>query len=218
MSETLQAELELEGQIREKMEQELADRRATLEAEFDKRLTDKVREVSDQMQKENTKVVQEAIEKFRKEMAPPSEKDIQQLLEQEYIEFKVEVPYKGEKRVFTLKELPHAVEKRIFKKIKTILVPFASDLAAISLNLLQGDAAKKIVDMMNTFEPLLDCLVGICAICLNPFDEDKNITEEWVAENISSTRIVQIITAQVQCNRIRDFFSLVFQGSKLATR
>jgi hypothetical protein len=121
-------------------------------------------------------------------------------------------------KTFTIVELPHSVEKKILKRIKTILVPFASDLSAISMELLEGDAAKKIVQLMNTFEPVLDAMVALCTICLNPFDEEEDIDEAWVATHLSSTRIVKIVTAQLEVNRWRDFFSLLFRSTKSMTQ
>ena len=122
---------------------------------------------------------------------------------------------KMEKRTFVIKELPQAMEKKMFHTIKKTLLPFASDLAAISLNLLEGDAAKKITQLINTFEPILDIMTELCAMSLDPFGVDK-IDAEWVREHLSSNRIATIVTVQAQANRLRDFFALLFQGSKLA--
>ena len=202
-----QTELELEQQIRTK-----------LEAEYDARLQSEVNTISKRMTEENTKVLEAAIERFRKEMAPPSEKDVQKLLEQEYVEYQIDVKASGGTKHFTIRELPIAVEKKIYKKIKTILVPFASELGAISMNILEGDAAKKVLQLMNTFEPLLDVMICVCTICLNPYEEDKEVDEEWVRNNLGSTRIVKIVSAQLEANKMRDFFSLLFRNTKLLTQ
>ena len=192
--------------------------RSKLEEEYNTRLQTEVDSISKRMTEENQKILNNAIEKFRKEMTPPSEQDIQKLLEQEYLEFTVAVKVGKEKKSFTIRELPIEVEKKIYKKVKTILVPFASELSAMSMNLLEGDAAKKVVQLMNTFEPMLDVMVSVCTICLNPFEEDEEITEEWVRKNLGSTRIVKIVTAQVEANKMRDFFSLLFRNTKLLTQ
>jgi hypothetical protein len=202
-----ETELDIENRLRTKLQEE-----------YDTRLEAQVQKISSEMQVENKKMVEAAIERFRKEMAPPSTQDIQTLLDQEYVEFKIEVKAgKGEDakvKHFTISELPIAVEKKILKKVKLILVPFASELSAISLNLLQGDAAKKIVQIMNTFEPMLDVMVSVCTICLNPNDEDEEVTDEWVLKYVSATRIVKIVTAQMEANKMRDFFSLLFRNTK----
>lgn len=192
--------------------------RSKLEEEYNTRLQTEVDSISKRMTEENQKILNNAIEKFRRETTPPSEQDIQKLLEQEYLEFTVDVKVGKEKKSFTIRELPIEVEKKIYKKVKTILVPFASELSAMSMNLLEGDAAKKVVQLMNTFEPLLDVMVSVCAICLDPFQEDAEITEEWVRNNMGSTRIVKIVTAQVEANKMRDFFSLLFRNTKLLTQ
>lgn len=198
---------------REELEKKI---REELEVEYGTRLETQVKEISAKLQENNQKVMAEAVEKIRKEMAPPSSNDVQKLLEQEYEEFTVEVLGRGKKtKTFTLRELPQKVEKKIYKKIKDTLVPFSTEIASISMNLLEGDGAKKIVSIMNTFDPVLDVMVGIATICLNPYGEDEEVTEEWVAENLSSTRIVKVVTAQIECNRMRDFFSLLFRGSRL---
>lgn len=217
LMEDQQAELEV--RLREK-----------LQTEYDTRLESEVLKISQRMQTENQRIVADALERYKKEMLPPTEQDVQKLLSQEYVEFKIDirVPVKngpGEdsdskwtKKTFTIQELPQNIEKKIYKKIKGVLVPFSTELAALTFNMLEGDAAKKIVQMMNTFEPLLDVMAGITAICLNPYGEEEEITEEWVQEHLSSTKIVTIVWAQVEANRMRDFFSLLFQGSKLVPR
>ena len=202
-----QTELELEQKIR-----------AKLEEEYQTRLQTEVTQISQKMIEENKKILETTIERFRKEMIPPSEQDIQKLLEQEYLEFTIDVKTKKELKHFTIRELPVEVEKKIYKKVKAILVPFSSELSALSLNILEGDAGKKVVQLMNAFEPMLDVMIGVCTICLNPFEEDDEITEEWVRKNLGSTRIVKIVTAQVEANKMRDFFSLLFRNTKLLTQ
>lgn len=191
--------------------------RETLQKDYDLRLEEQVKEVTEKLTEQNKVMLDETIEKIKKELAPPSTEDVQKLLEQEYIEFTLEVTDRKskDKKKFVIRELPNAVEKKMYKKIKQILVPFSSDLAALSMNLMEGDAAKKIVNMMDTFEPMLEAIVSVCTICLDPFGEEEDVNEEWVRQNLSSTRIVKIVTAQMQCNKMRDFFSLLFQGSKL---
>jgi autotransporter translocation and assembly factor TamB len=196
--------------------------RSKLEAEYSTRLQKEINDISKKMTEDNKKIVAEAIERFRKEMTPPNEQDIQKLLNQEYVEFKIDIRYqakggedKWKTKNFVIQEVPNKVEKRIYASIKKILVPFATEIASITMNMLEGDAAKKVVQIMNTFEPLLDTMVSIATIVLNPYDEDAEVDEDWVRENLSSTRIVKIVNAQIECNRMRDFFSLLFQGSKL---
>ncbi len=206
--------------VAEEKEEDIESRlRIKLQEEYGSRLEVEIQKISGEMQKENKKIVEEAIERFRKEMAPPSEQDIQKLLSQEYMEFSVDVKTReGTTRTFTIREVPIDVEKKILKKVKTILVPFASDLSALSMNMLEGDAAKKIVQLMNTFEPMLDVSISVCTICLNPFGEDEEVDEDWVRKNLGATRIVKVISAQMEANKMRDFFSLLFRNTKLMTQ
>jgi len=188
--------------------------RKKLQEEYDSRLESEIKKISARMQEENTKIVQEALERYRKEMTPPTSEDIQKLLEQEYLEFKVDVRVGGTSKNFVIRELPQKVEKRMFKKIKDVLVPFSSELESVKMNLLDGDPAKKIVQLMNTFEPIFELMVSVAAITLNPFGEEEGINEEWISEHLSSTRIMHVVNAQMEANRMRDFFSLLSQSSK----
>ena len=198
--------------------------REKLQKEYDTRLEEAIKTTSAQLREENDKVVREHLERYRQEMAPPKPEDMQKLLDQEYVEFKVSlrVPTnddtsttKWKERTFTLYELPQKLERQVLKKLKSTLVPFSADLAALTMNLLEGDAAKKIVQLMNAFEPILEMMADIAAICLNPYGEDADITGDWVRENISSTRIAKIVSAQLEANHTRDFLSLLSRGSKL---
>lgn len=198
--------------------------RVELEAEYNTRLDSAVNKISQQMQQENKRVVEEALERYRKEMAPPSTEDVQKLLSQEYVEFKMEVKVPGVSgpdghpaytKEFVIQELPQKIERKIFKRVKDILLPFSEDLGALSIHLLEGDVSSKIIKIMNTFEPAFETMVAVSCICLNPYEEDKEVTEEWVRDHLSSTRILRVVMAQFEVNHMRDFFSLLFQGSTL---
>jgi hypothetical protein len=209
--------------LTEDLELDIENRlRTKLQEEYDTRLAAQVQKISADMQVENKKAVEAAIERFRKELAPPAEEDIQKLLEQEYVEFKIDIrDGKGREakvKNFIIAELPIAVEKKIFKKIKDILVPFASEIASLSMNMLEGDAAKKVVQLMNTFEPVLDAMVSVTAVILNPYNEDEEVTDDWVRNHLNATRIVKVVTAQMEAQRMRDFFSLLFHNTRLLSR
>ena len=77
MSETQTAVLnenELEAKVREQ-----------LDTEYQEKLKTQMKEIADRMTVDNQKMVTEAIEKIRKDMAPPSQADMQKLLDQEYL-------------------------------------------------------------------------------------------------------------------------------------
>ncbi len=200
---------EVEKQVREKLEPEYA-------AKLDKQM----QEYGEKLQEQNKKVIDEAINDLRKKMEPPNPEDLQKLLDQEYLSFKIKVASsrdgKEAERQFVIRELPQLVEKKFYAKIKDRLVPLASDIAALTLNLLEGDAARKVVAALNSFEPFIDLSAELVAIVLDPYEEEK-ITVEWVRANLSTTRIVAILNAQIECNRMRDFFSLLSRSSGLMT-
>lgn len=166
------------------------------------------------LREENTKAIDAAIKDIREKMAPPKPEDIQKLLDQEILEFNIDLPGKNgsEKKTFVIRELPQKVEKKIIKVAKTKLVPIAQELSSLTMNLLEGDAAKKIIDLMNAFEPVLDVVTEVCAIVLNPYGDEKDIDVDWVQEHLSTQKIGTIVMAQFECNRLRDFFLLLSRG------
>ena len=213
-------EVEVEKTEEQKVDFEVALRQK-LEEEYATRLQSEIQSISAKMQEENKRIVTEAVERMRKELTPPGPEDIQKLVSQEYQEYTIDVKYSSKtgggllEKHFVIRELPYAVEKKMYDKIKNMVVPMASDVASLTMHMLEGDAATKIVKIMHTFDPALEVMVSVCTLCLNPFGEEADVNEEWVRRNMSSARIVKVITAQIECNRMRDFFSLLFQGSKL---
>lgn len=192
-----------------------------VEAKYRLKFLDEVEKFKTQLNEQNKIAMEKTIVEFRKKMEPPTKEDIQLLLDQDYIDFHIKIPYKGKQkgaktvqRDFVIRELPQAIEKKFFSRVKDKLVPLAEEVANITLNLAGGDAARKIVSILDSFEPLLDVLAYAATLALNPYGEEEGIDEEWVRENISSTRIMQIVTAQGEANRMRDFFSLVSRKSK----
>ena len=157
----------------------------------------------------NAKMIQEELERIRKDFGPPKLEDIQKLLDQEYLTFTVLVPWPGEekKREFTIQELPQSVEKKFYKQIKSQLLPRAKELAALSFEVLEGKVEDKISAILEAFDPSFDILAAGVVLILNPRGETKEITQEWVQDNISSSRMWNILEAQMQVNRMRDFFS-----------
>jgi hypothetical protein len=56
-----------------------------------------------------------------------------------------------------------------------------------------------------------------CVICLNPKGTLAWLDVKWVKDNVSSERIYNILLAQVELNKLRDFFSHLFQGYQTTT-
>ena len=211
-------EAPITDQLRSEIEKEV---RAIYEAKFTKEIADELQKLREQ----NEKAIHIAVDEFKKEQQPPSEEDIRKLLTQEYMEFSVEVPWdsppadneytlEGEKKVrtFTIRELPQSKEKAFFRKLKEQIIPRASEIGALSFELLEGDVAKKITSAIETFEPAFDLMADACVMILDPKSKEK-LTREWVQDNLSSYRIWNVIFAQMQVNRLRDFFSQLSRGS-----
>jgi len=206
------------SQIREEVEKEI---RELYEAKF-------VKEIADYQQKlyeQNQQALTQAVEEFKKEQKPPTQEEIAQLLSQEYLEFNVELPWTDPPdpsctdlpacltRTFTIRELPQSKEKLFFQKLKKEIIPRASDVGALTFQLLEGDVAKKITSALETFEPTFDLMADACVMILDHKGKEK-ITREWVQDNLSSYRQWNIIYAQIQVSRLRDFFSQLSRGSK----
>lgn len=167
----------------------------------------------DEVRAEYEKVMKEELQKIRtqlqEEQKPPEHKDIQELLDQEYEEFTVPIFVNSEKKPFTLKELPQAAEIKFYNQFRKKLLEKAQSLKAFTqagMDMQFEDKAKAVLELLDeSFNALADTVV----IILNPFDDDKDITREWVQKNISSNRQWNIIEAQLKVNRIRDFFSRI---------
>ncbi len=205
--------------IRQDIEKEV---RSLYEAKFAKEVSDFKRDLGAQ----NETAIQEAIKEFRDSQKPPSEDEIRKLLNQEYLEFEVQIPWddppvplpegtgtENATRTFAIRELPQRVEKAFYKQFKEKLIPRASDLGALTFELLEGDVGKKITSLLETFEPTFDLLAEACVMILDPRGKEK-ISKDWVQNNLSSYRQWNIIYAQIQVNRLRDFFSQLSRGSK----
>lgn len=176
----------------------------------------------DEIRKNNDETFRKRMEQFeeeeRKKRKPLTTDELQTLLTKEYTSFTVKIPEGNEIHVFTLKELSQGVERELYKIVKESLTVLAQESGGISLRSIEGDILENIVGLMDVFIPMQDVLVKCCTLCLNPpkGEERKPIfdwlTENWVRDNLSNYRITTIILAQVEVNKMRDFFSILFQG------
>lgn len=171
-----------------------------------------------QLSDANAKLIEEELARIRKDYGPPKQEDIQKLLDQEYLTFTIQVPWPGtDKKEYVIRELPQAAEKKFYRQVKDQLLPKAKDIAAISFKLLEGNVEDKVRSVLETFDSTFDILADGVVIVLNPRDEVKEITRDWVQDNISSGRMWNILEAQMAANRLRDFFSkasLTMTGSQ----
>lgn len=198
---------EVEDALRKEIEASL---RVTLEAEYAEKLAKK----SHELDEENNRIIGRAIEEWNanqknKQLTP---EQLEKLLSQEYVTFPVKVMCtddSGEmkERTFTLVELPQAVEKKFYKMFKDKVKPHIARLAELVREVEGGKMDGKIETILELFDPAFDMLAAATAIVLNPYGKQKDVDEKWCAENLSSIRMWNIISAQEQINKLRSFFS-----------
>jgi hypothetical protein len=199
-------------QIRQDIEKEVKE---LYQAKFAKEISDYRQELNAQ----NEKAITQAIDEFKKSQQPPTEEEIRTLLSQEYLTFTVKIMMedkdtgKEKEREFVIRELPQKMEKAFYKQFKDRLLPRAQEFGELTFELLGGDVGKKITSLLETFEPTFDLMAEACSMILDP-KKKESIDAQWVQDNLSSYRQWNIIYAQMQVNRLRDFFSQLSRGSK----
>jgi len=171
--------------------------------------------VIDDLYQENEKRIQDNIKQWEeaeaKRRKPITGEELQQLLSQKYATFTVKIWSDGKEMEFVLRELPKYYEEMFYGKVKVVLKDAMEKLGGENLRSPSENTWDKIVGLMDLFEPAFNLMAECCAICLSPMDSSE-INAEWVSKNLSSYRIVNIIKAQVELNKLRDFFSELFQG------
>lgn len=198
--------------LRVEIEKEVQGRYA---AKFAKEIED----FRTKMQADNDAALQRVIDDWKAQQQPPTVEEIHTLLSQEYLTFPVVIPWESEtstekERTFTIRELPQSIEKKFYKNFKEQVISRASDLGALTFDMLEGDVGAKITKLLEVLDPAFDLMADAVVMILNPRGKEKEISREWVQENLSSYRQWNIIYAQVQVNRLRDFFSQLSRGSK----
>jgi len=162
-------------------------------------------------------------EEWVKKQTPPTENDLQKILSQEYTSFKFEVQIVNEDidsdkepevktYYFMIRELPSAIERKFYNAFKTRLLDKAGEIQAVvqaSMNTKFEDRLKKTLDL---FEDSFEVLAEGVVMCLNPFGKKSIVTKEWVQNSISLDRQWRVIEAQIEVNRLRDFFSKISQS------
>lgn len=190
--------------------------RQELEGDFIK----KYEQAASALRESNRLAIDAALEDLRKNATPPTPSEIETTLNQEYVTFRVSIPIRASEtksayvREFELVELPIAVEKKFYKIVGDKIKPRLKDLTAFDgSGFFDGDLNEKFGQFQSLFDPSLDLLCDVAALVLNPYDEDKEITSDWVSKHLASWRIWNLVMAQININRVRDFFSVVFRDS-----
>lgn len=202
-------------QVRSEIEPELR-------RDFERKKEVEIAQFKDELRKSNDETLREAIRNWedeeRKKRQPLDAEQLQTVLNKEYITFGVKIQYENKTIDFTLKELPQSIEREFYAITQKALSSISQELGGLNLKTFEGDILEKILGLMELFTPLQDILAKCCALCLDPpFGIDKKkrydwLTETWISDNISNYRITAIVLAQVEVNKMRDFFSLLFQG------
>lgn len=187
--------------------------RTELEVEYAKKMSDEL----DNLKTINKKHIDEQFEALKKSQEPMGEDELAKLLSQKYIEFPVplRVPNGDGSRIvkeFIICEQPSLVEEKFFKLLKKALIPVLQERESISFKLDSGSLIEKIQTVLDASEAALELGSSLVALCLDPWEEDKNINSQWVRKNLSTQRQAGIILAQFECNKYRDFFSQGFRS------
>lgn len=167
-----------------------------------------------ELQTENKKLLDAKLEEFRKAMTPPSAEELQKVLDQEYLSFGLKLRGRsGATKEFTIQELPMATEAKVVKMLQKTLGSRLKDFSSVewSAELSMIEKIERLMAMVpGALETLSDCL----AVCLDPWGEDSDITGLWVRENVSGSRMANILNAQIEVSRLRDFLSLASRFSR----
>jgi hypothetical protein len=177
---------------------------------------DKVRKESEDIAKEG---IEKLFAKWKEEQKPPSHDDIQLLLGQEYETFTLKLDSmdaSGEEQseMFTIRELPQAAEKKFYRQFKDKILSKAGALEAFTQAGIDKPFEEKAKAFLDLFEDSFDMLADAVVIVLNPFNKKQLITRDWVQNNISSNRQWQMVEAQIQVNKLKDFFSRLSQSGQ----
>ena len=180
--------------------------RGIAEADSARSLAERTKELIAQ----NTKMMEDEVKKLRDSIKPPDEKQLAELLAQEYGTMDVPVvSRKGVTKTFTLRELPQSCEKKMFDIIKVKIVPHMKELAAAEWSA-SSTGAERLQKVLDIVPDGLDMLADVCAICLDPYKEE-GVDRDWVQANMGSSRIINVVDAQMTISKIRDFGSAVYR-------
>lgn len=208
---------ELKASIRAELEIAI---RGEFEEKFEIWKTKELAELEEQNDEKIRGLVKEYMDKVDAERKPLDADAIQKLLSQDYVTFPVKVQSRDGKVVkeFVIAELPQEIEEKFYKFFKTQLLTRASDVAAFAQKTLDLPFEKRMTAFFNTVDGGFDILSNATSLVLNPFGEDQDITPEWCKKNLTSVRQWNIVRAQIEVNKLRDFFSQLFEsGTKIQT-
>lgn len=179
-----------------------------------------------QLREQNTIAIQEALAKLQRDNKPPTTEEIEQLLDQEYVTITLKLRIDDKTRQFVLGELPMGIERKFLKILTDKLKPKIAMLGQlVGATLLEGTVEDKLKAVYELVDPSAEILCELVALVLNPYGREPYFTEghsgtrtvdaEWVGTYLPLWRCWNILMAQASINRVRDFFSAVFQDSNV---
>jgi hypothetical protein len=207
---------ELESELRTKLRIEYE----TLFGFWKTEELDKVRKEAEQIA---TDGLQKLFDKWKEEQKPPTDEEIQLLLNQEYATFNLQIEAmntsgdNGAHRTtetFVIRELPQEAEIKFYRQFKDKVLGKSSALQAFTQANVDMPFESKAKAFLELFDESFDMLADAVVICLNPYADKKEITRQWVQKNISSNRQWNIVDAQIRVNKLKDFFSRLSQSGQ----
>lgn len=218
-----QVEKTIEEMVDERLDAERVKLVATIRREFQTQFDLDIQKTRERMQEENRVMMDKVVADFRKEQTPPTHKEIQEMLDAEYISFPVQITWVEEttetsageetKETVTIGELAAANERKLLRIIKERGQPLFDQLSPALLNIVQGDATDKLSAIINLIEPGADILQDLVATILSAHSR-KIVTRTMIDRSLSFNRQINVLTAQLEANRLRDFFSRVARISR----
>lgn len=182
-----------------------------------------IAKLKDEMRMKNDIAIKQAVKEWQDKQAaerkPLTQDQIQTLLNQEYVEFTIKVrkaDSESETVDLVLRELPQSKEEEFYKLAKDFVKDNIAAVGGGTFKLQEGDLFEKVGAMMDMFDPAFTVMAKACALCLNPYGRHQWLTPDWVKNNLNSFRIMNIIKAQSEVNKLRDFFSSLFQAFQTA--
>ena len=182
----------------------------------------KAKELADLEERQAAEIqknVQELVDKWIADQGPPSQKEIQVLLDQEYAQFPLKVQVfddddKITEKEFTITELPQTIEKKFFKTFKKQIQDLAPQINAWVQNDMDKPVEDRVRGFLETVDGGMELMSEAVVLVLNPRGKKDFVTKEWVQSNLSSLRQWNILQAQLDASRLRDFFSRVSRSGR----
>ena len=204
----------IEELVNKRLDEERPKLTTSIRQEFQVQFDASVSKKEAELQENNRLMMEQVVAEFKKSQTPPTPKEIQEVLDQEYINFPVTIRWKdGQPEEISIGELPAATERKIVKVLKEKIGPIIKQFTPGLISVLQGETEDKVSALIELIDPAGDVMVDLLVIILETHS-GHTVTREQVESSLSFTRQVSILSAQLEANRLRDFFSRVVRMSR----